>query len=291
MPAPEHCTSTDGTTIAWYDHGGDGPDLLLAHATGFCAAVWAPVVEVLRASFRCVSYDMRGHGRSGRPPIADGQDGWDWARYAADAASVLADAGITEALGVGHSCGGATELLLEEQLPGTFRALYLFEPVVFPVDPPSGPDPDRPLALRTRKRRTTFASRDEALTAFGSRGPFSTLDPRVLGAYVDEGFSPGPDGSIQLRCAPDDEADVYVMASGHRGYVELPSVTCPVWVGHGEQSTSFTEGQTRAVADRLPRGTFVEGPGLGHFGPLEEPEHFAEAVVTAFRSEAVTGPR
>src|SRR4051794_17943200 len=96
--------SADGTSIAWYDFDGDGPDLLLAHATGFCGEMWEPVVSAgLRDRFRCVAYDVRGHGSSGRP--SGGLEAWDWHRYAEDAASVVAAARLSQPFGVGHSCG------------------------------------------------------------------------------------------------------------------------------------------------------------------------------------------
>ena len=70
---PQFATSADDTRIAWYDFGGDGPDLLLGHATGFNAMVWAPVAQALSSTFRCIGYDMRGHGLSSSP--AYGQAG------------------------------------------------------------------------------------------------------------------------------------------------------------------------------------------------------------------------
>lgn len=272
--------STDGTEITWYDFGGDGPDLLLAHATGFCGEIWLPVVEHLRESFRCVAFDLRGHGKSQSP--SGGRESWDWNLYADDALAVMDAANLTKPFGIGHSCGGATELLVEERRPGTFNALYLFEPVIFTDNPPLGPDPDRDLAVRTRRRRETFSSRDEALQTFSSRGPFAALDPAELAAYVDYAFEPLEDGSVTLRLPANDEAEVYVMASAHNGFVDLPKVQCPVTLAHGSESKSFTEEHMRTVADRIPNGSFVQWEGLGHFGPLEKPAEFAQTVTKAF---------
>jgi pimeloyl-ACP methyl ester carboxylesterase len=277
---PQQAISDDGTSIAWYDFGGDGPDLLLAHATGFCARIWNPVVETLRNDFRCQAYDMRGHGLSGRPQ--GGLDGWNWARYAADAQAVLMAANVDSAYGAGHSSGGATELLLEEKNPGTFEALYLFEPVVFPIEPPSGPDHDRDLAIKARKRRSEFPSRQDALEAFKTRGPFVNLDIRALDAYVDFGFEQHTDGKVTLRCQPEDEASVYVMASAHDGFTHLNRVACPTKLVRGDQSVAFSEDQMRQVVNRLPNGQFTTMSNATHFGPLEHPEQFAADVVSAF---------
>jgi pimeloyl-ACP methyl ester carboxylesterase len=189
---------------------------------------------------------------------------------------------MTSPFGVGHSCGGATELLLEERHPGTFRSLYLFEPVIFTEEPPSGPNPERDLAVRTRSRRRNFPSRDAAIAAFSLRGPFAALDPACLEAYVDHGFSAQPDGSITLQCEPEDEAEVYVMASAHDGFSRLSSVACPTVIAHGATSKSFTEAHMRTITDRLGDGSFMQWSDMGHFGPLEHPKAFAGAVTTTF---------
>ncbi len=277
-------TSKDGTAIAWYDFGGSGPDLLLAHATGFCARMWAPIVENLCAHFRCVAYDARGHGGSESPLYRTGPlglDAWNWVRFTEDAHAVITAAALSNPFGVGHSSGGATELLLQERHP-TFAALYLFEPVVFTDEPPKGPWPDRELAVRTRKRRAQFASRTEALDAFATKGPFMNLDRRALEAYIDFGFSTSEDGTVSLRCNPDDEADVYVMGSAHDAYLNLNHVEIPTTIAHGELSTSFSSEEMRMVADKLPSARFEEYDGLGHFGPLEDPDRFSSQVVKTF---------
>lgn len=272
--------STDGTNIAWYDFGGNGPDILLAHATGFCGQIWLPVVEHLRDSFRCVTYDLRGHGQSASP--TSGRSGWDWWQYAEDAWAVINAASLTNPFGAGHSCGGATELLVEEKHPGTFASLYLFEPVVFTEEPPAGPDPERDLAQRTLRRRVSFTSRADARAQFASRGPFASLDPAALDAYTNYGFVEQPDGSVTLRCTPEDEAEVYIMASAHDGFSHLQDVKCRTVIAHGSQSRSFTKDHMMAVQARLSDSSFEEWEGLGHFGPLEQPRAFARALISTF---------
>ncbi|HZD65130.1 MAG TPA: hypothetical protein VE152_03435, partial [Acidimicrobiales bacterium] len=59
--------------------GADGrPDLLLAHATGFCGPVLAPLADHLAPAFTCWALDERGHGRSDTPVDED----FDWHGFA-----------------------------------------------------------------------------------------------------------------------------------------------------------------------------------------------------------------
>lgn len=284
MPAEVQPTAVvdaaDGVPLAVYDLGGPGPDLLLAHATGFCGPVLVPLAEALGTTVRAVAFDERGHGRSGRPPDGD----FDWHGFAVDVLAVVDGLGLERPLGLGHSCGGAALLLAEQARPGTFAALYLYEPVVFPGAPPPGPVADNPLSAAARRRRERFASRAEAEANFATRGPFSVLDRRALAAYVANGFVEDADG-IRLACARDDEADIYTMGFTHDAFARAPAVACPVTVACGARSDTFGPDHLAGLADRLPAGRLEVLAGLGHFGPLEDPE----AVAASARRVLVPG--
>ena len=270
--------STDGVELVVHDLGGDGPPLLLAHATGFHGMVWAPMAERLARSFHAWAIDFRGHGDSSRP-----SGGFDWHGFADDVLAVVDDFGLERPFGVGHSKGGAALLLAEQRRPGTFRAMFLYEPVVFP-EVPWGGTTENPLSESARRRRDSFASYDDAYGNFSSKPPFSALHPDALRAYVDHGFAAQPDGSVRLKCRREDEAEVYAMAAHHHAFGSLPQVSCPVVVGRGDDDWSPPAGVAADVAANLPAGRLETFDGLGHFGPLEDPDALAAAVERAFRA-------
>jgi pimeloyl-ACP methyl ester carboxylesterase len=51
----------------FYDEAGDGDPLVLVHGSWGDHSNWQGVVPTLTQSFRVVTYDRRGHSRSGRP--------------------------------------------------------------------------------------------------------------------------------------------------------------------------------------------------------------------------------
>lgn len=223
-----------------------------------------------------VGFDERGHGASGRP--ADGS--FDWHGFADDALAVVDGLGLDRPLGFGHSCGGAALVLAEQARPGTFAGLFLFEPVIPPLDePPARAVADNnPLSVGARRRRRQFDSRRQALDNFAGKPPFSELAPQALAAYVDNGFRPDPRGGITLCCAREDEAAVYAAAFGHGAFSRLGEVRCPVTVACGALTDAFDARAVQPVVDRLPDGTLTVLPGLGHFGPLQDPEAVAHAL-------------
>ena len=277
--------AADGVGVAYYDMGGDGPPLVLAHATGFCGPTLAPMARRLGDAFRCVALDERGHGASDPPP---GEV--DWHGFAADVLAVVDHLGLRRPVGMGHSCGGAALLLAEQARPGTFDALYCYEPVVYPGEVPLPPDRDNPLSVGARRRNAAFTSRRQALANFSGKAPFDRLDPEALAAYVDNGFEPGADGTIGLRCRREHESEVYAHAFSHDAFARLPEVRCPVTLACGGDTDSFGVALLERFAARLARPTTAVVAGVGHFGPQEDPALVGASVRRALVRPGVTPP-
>jgi pimeloyl-ACP methyl ester carboxylesterase len=271
-------STDDGVELATYDLGGDGPPLLLCHATGFHALVWLPVAAHFAQRFHCLAFDCRGHGASGKAPDGD----YDWRAMARDAMAVVDGLDLGRPLAAGHSAGGALLLLAEQDRPGLFRSLYCYEPVVPPVDP-GPPDEHAPLlAGNTRRRREVFPSRAAALANYAGKLPFSRFDPAALQAYVDYGFDDLADGQVRLRCRREDEARVYEKALFHGAFRRLPEVGCPVTLVCGAALAHFGPEAIGAMATRLPTATTEILADVGHFGPMERPAKIADSITRAF---------
>lgn len=270
-------SAPDGVQIAVHELGGDGHPLLLAHATGFHGLVWKPLAEQLKERFRCISYDARGHGESGMPPDRC----FDWRGFALDLLGVIDHLRLRQPYGFGHSSGGTALLLAEQAHQGSFRSLYCFEPIIIPADPPLGPDPDSWMALRARRRREVFGSREAAFRAYRTKPPLDRLDEHVLRAYVEHGFEDLDDGRVQLKCRSESEARIYEMASAHDCFLHLQQLRCPVTLAWGSETDAFSPGARRAVISALPAARSEVFTGLGHLAPLETPDVVAAAILQA----------
>lgn len=270
-----HVPSTDGVEVAVHDLGGSGTAVLLAHATGFHGAVWGPLADQLPDVW-AVAPDLRGHGDTPAPvggALA-------WSGFADDVLSVVDELGLDRPVGVGHSKGGAALVLAEERRPGTFRALYLFEPVIFPGPPPGpgGAPVDNPLAAGARRRRPAFPSRAAALDNYAGKPPFNALAAEVLAAYVEHGLADQPDGSARLKCEPEVEATVYEGGLVHDAFAHLDRVRCPVVVARGRLDPFGPAAVSESLVAALPDGRLETFDDLGHFGPLEQPAEVAASI-------------
>ncbi len=265
-------SSSDGTAIASYDLGGSGEDMLLVHATGFCAGVWAPLAAELEGTRR-VALDVRGHGRSGVPT-----DGMHWDLTAADVLAVVDEYRLVHPFGVGHSMGGASLVLAEQARPGTFRGLWIYEPIIFPPSMVTSGHPGNPLADGARRRRAEFPSADAAYDNYAVKAPLSDLSPAALAAYVRDGFEERPDGTVRLRCRPEVEAATYEMGGVHHAFDHLGEVRCPVTVVRGTDRVPGPASFASQIAKALPDGRLEGHAELGHFGPLQDPTGMARSI-------------
>jgi pimeloyl-ACP methyl ester carboxylesterase len=268
--------STDGVEVAVHDLGGDGPPLVLVHATGFCGGVLAPMVAAMGDGFHAWALDVRGHGSAVTP---DGLD-FRWTGFADDVLAVVDALALEGAYGFGHSCGGAAVLDAEARRAGTFRSLYVYEPIVWPTPPPPG-SRDR-LIEGALRRKNRFASPAAAWANFAGKRPFSGFAREALDAYVTCGFETLDDGSVRLRCRGEWEAAVYRQGLAHDGFTRLGSVTCPVVVASGDRHEAFGSDVVAAQVAALPSGRAEMFAGLGHLGPMEDPSRVAASVTRAF---------
>ena len=258
---------------------------MLCHATGFCGGVWRPIASKLTDRFRCVTLDFRAHGRS---TVPDGVE-LDWRGMGRDLLAVVAELRrlqITNGpiFGAGHSMGAAAIVMADLAQPGTFDRAWGFEPILFSAEmlPETSMSAsghvlmESPLIDATRKRRATFASRADAIERYGSRPPYSVLDPVMLSAYVEHGFAELPDGSVALRCTPDNEAEIFAH-SACGAYENLSDFVLPFQVGasgDGQPSADIA----RRICVEHDVFSLLEYNDLTHLGVLEAPDRIAADI-------------
>ncbi|CAN5235224.1 alpha/beta hydrolase [soil metagenome] len=270
-------TSTDDVTLEVHDLGGDGPTVLIAHATGFCAGAYRPLAARLAERFRVWALDFRAHGDSTTPTGGD----LTWRGMADDVLTVAEALGGGPVLGVGHSMGGACLLGAERRAPGTVRAAYVFEPIIVPTDFGDGPG-GNPLADAARRRRPGFPSRLAALGRYAGRPPLGAFRADALAAYVEHGFADAPDGSVVLKCPPDNEAAVFE-ATGKPQLADMGAIAVPVMVACGARDGDAGPARfAPEVADAIAGATLRRYAHLGHFGPFQDPDTIADDVTSFF---------
>lgn len=278
-PISERIETPSGVGIVVHDWGGHGDPVLLAHPTGFHGRVWAPIAsKLVRAGRHVWSFDFRGHGDSDPSPNGE----YRWQEFADDALAVTRHLGLVGSrrlIASGHSKGGAALLWASVIEPGVYPRVWTYEPVIVPEEAAVLAATDNPLSAGARRRRDEWASREEALESYASKPPLNALAPASLAAYVDYGLRERPDGTLELKCRPENEATMYTMGASLGLFPRLSAIDCPVLVACGETSQSITPERAEQIVARLPHATLEVWEDRGHFGPLEDPDHGAESML------------
>ncbi|RXW24352.1 hypothetical protein EST38_g1459 [Candolleomyces aberdarensis] len=110
-------SSTDGTLVYAEAIGNKHlPALVFVHGLALTALVWAQILRDPRLLqfFYLVAYDMRGHGRSGKPATIDGHSS---KLYADDFAAVSNGFGLNSPLFIGWSLGSTIAADITLHLP------------------------------------------------------------------------------------------------------------------------------------------------------------------------------
>ncbi|NED98302.1 alpha/beta hydrolase [Phytoactinopolyspora alkaliphila] len=91
--------TVDGVTLATRDSGGDGPAVVLLSGLGAPQSVWDRVARLLTGRYRVITFDYRGHGRSGTA------EDYGFERFLDDVRVVVKSCGVRAPLLCGWSLG------------------------------------------------------------------------------------------------------------------------------------------------------------------------------------------
>lgn len=247
-----------------YDHRpGTGPTLVFLHYWGGSARTWGLVVDRL-AGRDILTVDFRGWSRSnGLPgPYTLGQ-------LADDTLAVLADAGVTDYVLVGHSMGGKVAQLVAATRPAGLRGLVLV-----------GSGPAKPAAQITPEYQEALShAYDSDESVAGARDHILTATelPASIKAQIATDSRAGADAART-------EWPLRGIAQDITAHTRMVSVPALVIAGQNDQ-VEPVEVLRENLVPYLSRADFMVIPHTGHLVPLEAPADLADAI-TAFEPAA-----
>ncbi len=226
------------------------PTVVLVHGAGGTSLHWPPQVRHL-PGYRVCAVDLPGHGRSegvGEQSIAA------YARRLVDWANEM---GLSKAVWVGHSMGGAIVQHLAIHYPERVLALGLVGTGArLPVNP---------LILEGTAQEDTFPATVETIVKW-SFAPQTDERLRQLAAQRMAETRPTVLHGDFLAC---DRFDVRE---------QIEAITCPTLVLCGAEDKMTPPRYAEYLAEHIPQAQLVIVPDAGHMVMLEQPEAVAEAL-------------
>jgi pimeloyl-ACP methyl ester carboxylesterase len=258
-----------GHRIYFEDTGGDKPVLAFSHGLLMDHTMFAPQIEVLRDTWRCISWDERGHGLTGQMQDLSPFTYWDAAR---DLADLLAHLDVRQAVLVGMSQGGFLSLRCALLHPELIRGLIL-------IDTQAGPE----------ERDQLVGNR--ALGDFWlQNGPSEMLIDNAERILLGNGW---PGATVWREKWWHFQPRHFLECLNTLGEREdltdrLGEIRAPALVIHGDADVAIPVPRAKALAEGL-RAELVLVPGAGHAANLTHPEPVNAAIAGFLERLTVAG--
>ena len=258
-PANNFVEAADGTNLFFRDSGAGKP-MLFAAPWALNSAWWEYQVYGLASSeIRCVTYDRRGHGRSGEP-----NRGYDFDTLADDLAAIIQQLDLQDVTLVGHSLGSGevVRYLTRHRSARVSRAVLVSTITPFALKTDDNPDGADRAALALV--RETLA-KDHAQ-------PLAAYAPTFFGVPKNKVSQEIMDWWVRMMV---DGCSLRTMNVVHKMFTEtdfrpeLPKISLPTLLIHGDNDMSTPIDTTARKTAPLIRGSQLKVyEGAAHGLPI-----------------------
>lgn len=265
-----HARADDGVRITYRLREAPAglPRVAFLHSLGMDHTLWTLVAERLGGSASLLCLDMRGHGRSDKPPPPYGPE-----RLARDLRDVLDHLGWSEVVLIGASLGGCVSLQFAASYPGRLRALGL-------VDTTAWYGPDAPLLWNARARR----AREEGLAA---------MIPFQETRWFSDAFRVSRPDAVD-RCVQTflgNDVPIFAALSEMLGRFDgrhlLEQIQVPTSIIVGEEDYATPVSMSQALQRGIAGARLTVVPAARHLVQIERPDAVA-AMVTRLLAMTLT---
>ena len=243
-----------------YEVQGDGPWVVMSHSLACALGMWAPQIEALKAKYRVLCFDTRGHGGSDAPAGA-----YTLEQMAEDLHGLLSALGVQRPHFVGLSMGGMIGMTFALAHPGVFRSLVL-------CDTTSRYPPELRAVWDDRIKTATTKGMEPLVEPTLQRwftAPFLAQRPAAVERVARMIRSTPPQGYAGC-CHAIPRIDLTR---------RLSSLDCPVQVIVGEEDVGTPVAMAREIHEAAPGSQLVIIPNASHLSNLEQPEAFNRALL------------
>jgi 3-oxoadipate enol-lactonase len=242
-----------------YSDIGSGPSIVFIHGIGARRSLWQPLIDQLRASYRCVSYDLRGHGDS---PLPD--ESFTLDDLVDDLDALVTKLGINTTHLVGHSLGGMIGPRYALRHAHKVRSVSLLSTAAFRTDD----DTARVCGVVAKMR---------------SDGIDANLDVLADRWFTDEFKAQHPERVIaRKQQVTETDANVFLNVFDIYARTEMSSwlhdVRTPSLVLTGEFDGGCPPRLNEQIAKALSDREFVVMPALKHAILIEAPSAVGDVV-------------
>lgn len=245
-----------------YESKGRGENLVLIHGAGDNLNMWYYQVPVFSKSYRVITYDLRGSGKTESPETE-----YSISLFAEDTYELMKAIGAEAAYLLGYSMGGRIALELLRSHPAMVKALVLANSSVGLI-PPSPETLERRRATLDLLDKGDIQRVADMMTSGAFSPNFKSKNPTEFKKYM----------KVKLQNKPDGLARLMRSLSAPASPPDLSKVKCPVLLIVGENDLYMGVEQGKQAHEAIVGSKLVILP-TGHAAAVEMPDKFNSAVL------------
>jgi pimeloyl-ACP methyl ester carboxylesterase len=261
----------DGGRLA-YTVEGSGPPLVLCNGLGVSTVFWHHVARAFAGAWTVVTWDYRGHGRSGPAPT----EGFGIGTCADDLVALLDHLGLEQAVLAGHSMGSQVILETYRRAPRRVRALVPTLGGYGRTVESFFNTPHSVTVLRFMRRLATLRpSVSQRVLKLVAEAPGAIAAARLL-RFVHPELCPPEELRPYLAHLATLDLNVYFQLASdlqdHDASDLLPQVAVPVLVFGADRDLFTPLALSERMASRIPGAELCVIRGGSHAALVEQPE-------------------
>ena len=249
---------TNGIEIN-YTIEGQGPWVVMSHSLACDQSMWDEQAQRLKAHYRVLRFDTRGHGASDAPEGAYSLD-----MFCDDLLGLLDGLSVSAPHFIGLSMGGMIGMTFTLKHPKRFRSLVLCD-TSSRIPPEAGPIWEGRIKIAAEQGLEPLV--EPTLQRWFTE-PFYQSNKPMMTRVGQMIRNTRPSGYIGC-CKAIPKINVTD---------QLGAISCPVQIVVGEQDVGTPVAMSRAIHDAIPGSELVVIPSASHLSNLEQPAAFNRAI-------------
>ena len=259
----------DDRQMAYLDVG-QGPVVVFGHSYLWDSQMWAPQVEQLSQSYRCIVPEFWGHGESDFAPQATRA----LKDYAQQVLALLDHLAIEECVLVGLSVGGMWGTELVALAPQRIKGLVLMDTFVG-LEPEVAHKKYFAMLSTIESEQQVSAEIIDTIAPLFFAQDAEQDNPQLVSAFKQSLTEIQGDRAKEM-------ARIGRMVFGRRDLIEeLEKFALPTLIAVGQEDKPRPVLESYLMADCVVGAEFIQIPKAGHISNLEQPE-FVCNMLTGF---------
>ena len=259
---------------------------IFLHGNGFPPETYSPFLQILSSRLEIYAMYQKPFWKTDiNPNLIYG-----WEIFQNDALQFLEENNLNNSIAIGHSMGAILILLIEIKNPGTFKRIFLLDPVItsplksilYKILLKIGLiDIMHPMIKRTNKKKMIYHSPDDMYNSYRTKNIFSKINNDNLKLYINS-ILKDRGGKVEIKLSKNWENAIYRNGSLSDAMIwkEINKIKVPTYIitpgnnefGHFNYG-SYLKNKNKSFINLTINDST-------HLFPIERPKEAAELILS-----------